>query len=152
MVVEKVSTSNCFKLLGIDENFTIDVNQLDDKYLDLQRDLHPDNLKAHSSKIYQINNAYRILKNPIERAKHLLEINNISVDKEKIPPEYLLQIIELQENLDNKEKEVLSLYDEYFTNMKEAFIRKDFKKALLNFLLLKYVIRLKEKINDFNKH
>ena len=136
----------------MEDIFLIDLEKLERNYLNLQRELHPDNLKNQNGKIYQINNAYRILKNPIERAKHLFEINNISIGSIKIAQEDLLKIMDLQENSDDVEnqKKIFLLYDECFANMKNAFVKRDFQKALSNFSLLQYLIRLKEKIHDPN--
>lgn len=170
--------TNCFQILGIEEAFTLDLLQLENNYLKLQVALHPDSLimpleKAEElgANIYQINNAYRILKNPVERAKHLLEINNFLLENETnnineadktsksnkhkftaLPEAYLLEMLELEEALDEPaEREravekIFSLYKEYYTNMENAFREKNLLEARLNFLLLKYIIRLKEKI------
>ena len=51
----------------------------------------------------QVNEAYRILKSPVQRAKYLLELNDVDVGFETdtaMPPEFLIQQLEWREALE----------------------------------------------------
>ena len=51
-----------------------------------------------------MNEAYRTLKDPVQRAKHLLELHGVDVAFETntaMPPEFLMQQMELREALEN---------------------------------------------------
>ncbi|MCX7337866.1 MAG: Fe-S protein assembly co-chaperone HscB [Alphaproteobacteria bacterium] len=63
--------------MGIPQEFDIDLQILEQRYFILQREFHPDRF-AHQggdedAMSVAINQAYRILKNPVFRAKALLE-------------------------------------------------------------------------------
>ncbi|MDX1916830.1 MAG: Fe-S protein assembly co-chaperone HscB [Rickettsiaceae bacterium] len=68
---------NYFKILNMKEEFGIDLEELEAKYLELQKTLHPDTIGGSSgiSKIVDINEAYRVLKNDYLRARALLKYN-----------------------------------------------------------------------------
>ena len=77
MVAAKVSMSDHFALFGFAPAFALDEKALQQKYLALQREFHPDravpeNKLAMLQKSADINEAYRVLKNPVERAEYLL--------------------------------------------------------------------------------
>ena len=73
---------NHFELFGLPVNFELDSASLATTYRDLQRTLHPDNFANSSErerllsvqKSSQINDAYSILKSPIQRAEYILAI------------------------------------------------------------------------------
>jgi molecular chaperone HscB len=51
----------------------------------------------------RVNEAYRILKDPVQRAKHLLELRGVDVAFEtntQMPTDFLLQQLEMREGLD----------------------------------------------------
>jgi molecular chaperone HscB len=51
----------------------------------------------------RLNEAYRALKDPVQRGKHLLELNGVDVAFEtntQMPADFLMQQLEVRENLD----------------------------------------------------
>ena len=69
--------SDHFSLFGLPRAFALDEKMLQQKYLALQREFHPDRAApeqklAMLQKSADINEAYRVLKNPVERAEYLL--------------------------------------------------------------------------------
>ena len=92
--------------------FDIDVKELEQKYWQIQKKLHPDNFKT-SSRFEQelsqqnssyINNAYHTLKNPITRAVYIMEQNGLpnplkeeQQDTTKIDKKMLLDVMEARE-------------------------------------------------------
>lgn len=102
---------NYFKILQLDTKLDIDLQILEKKYLELQLKYHPDLLINQSQNTQleaqittsNINNAYETLKDPLKRAIHLLEINNIFIDNTHPDPEILMEIMEIKEELENEQ-------------------------------------------------
>ncbi len=100
---------NCFSILGLDASFLIDLNQLESAYFAAQRQFHPDRFigksEAERLKAAQAsadaNKAYRILKDPLTRAQHLLALQGVIVgmDHDSVKPSQalLMEVMELRE-------------------------------------------------------
>lgn len=79
------SAANHFELFGLPTSFRIDADALDRAYRTLQAEVHPDR-HARASDVERriamqtstrVNAAYQALKDPIERARYLLELRGI---------------------------------------------------------------------------
>ena len=103
--------STDFELFQVPARFAQDLAQLDARWKDLQRQVHPDKFAAEGAAAQRvamqwsarINEAYRRLKDPIRRAAYLCELNGAPIDAERntaMPPEFLMQQMELREALD----------------------------------------------------
>lgn len=102
---------NHFELLGLAPAFALEPAQLDRAYREIQSKIHPDRF-AHAGEAErrasmqwttQVNEAYRTLKSPVQRAKYLLELNGVDVAFETntaMPADFLMQQMELRENLE----------------------------------------------------
>jgi molecular chaperone HscB len=104
-------TSSHFELFGLPPVFALDVARLDQAYRDIQAKVHPDRFahagdaerRASMQMTTQVNEAYRTLKNPVLRAKHLLELGGVDVAFETdtaMPPDFLMQQMEYREELE----------------------------------------------------
>ena len=99
-----------FTCLGFPRRLTIDLSTLETKYYELSRAFHPDFYQNKSEEERAIslgnsamlNTAYRTLRDPIQRAEYLLDLEAGSAkDIRTSPPADLFEeIIELQEILD----------------------------------------------------
>jgi len=100
-----------FELFGLPAAFGLDSVALDQAYREIQSRVHPDRFahagdaerRASLQWTTRVNEAYRILKNPVQRAKHLLELHGIDVAFEtntQMPTDFLLQQLELREELE----------------------------------------------------
>src|SRR5499425_1702337 len=99
-----------FTCLGFPRRLTIDLSTLETKYYELSRAFHPDFYQNKSEEERAIslgnsamlNTAYRTLRDPIQRAEYLLDLEAGSAkDIRTSPPADLFEeIIELQEVLD----------------------------------------------------
>lgn len=101
---------NYFELFGLTPAFEIDPDVLTARYRDLQRAAHPDRY-AHASpqdrrlavqQAADINDGFRTLKDPVERALHLLSLRGFNVDTTKstqLDNEFLMEQMELREML-----------------------------------------------------
>jgi molecular chaperone HscB len=107
----RVLTSNHFELFGLAPAFALDLERLDAAYRDIQAKVHPDRFtqagdaerRASMQMTTQVNEAYRTLKSPVLRAKHLLGLHGVDVDFETntaMPPEFLMEQMELRERLE----------------------------------------------------
>lgn len=103
-------TQTHFELFELPVLFDIDLQDLSQRYRELQRVVHPDkfaNASDHErrlsvEKAAAINDAYQILKSPLRRARYMLELQSVSFDDEKdmaLDPAFLMEQIELREAL-----------------------------------------------------
>lgn len=110
-VAAKALTSSHFELFGLAPAFTLDLPRLDTAYRDIQSRVHPDRYaqagdaerRASMQMTTQVNEAYRTLKNPVRRAKYLLELNGVDVAFETntaMPKDFLMAQLELREKLE----------------------------------------------------
>ena len=101
---------NFFEIFDLTPGFDIDLASLTGRYRELQRLVHPDKY-AHGSDqdrriavqmAANINDAFRTLKDPVERALYLLSMQGVTVNGESAPqldPEFLMEQMELREAL-----------------------------------------------------
>lgn len=110
-VAAKALTSNHFELFGLVPAFALDQSRLDAAYRDIQAQVHPDRFvhagdaerRASMQMTTRINEAYRTLKGPVQRASYLLELNGVDVAFETntaMPREFLMEQMELREQLE----------------------------------------------------
>lgn len=112
--------NNFFDLFGIDRSYTLDRHLLRDRFRDLQKKFHPDNYASASEQerrlsaqyAAHINEAYTTLSDPMQRGRYILSLHGIDIDEEqdtRMDPEFLMQQIELREELDTAESSVEAL-------------------------------------------
>ena len=78
-------TPNHFELFGLPARFRIDADALDTAYRTLQAEVHPDrhagatdaDRRVALQKSARVNEAYQALKDPVERARHLLALRGV---------------------------------------------------------------------------
>jgi len=100
-----------FSVFGLPRKLWVEMSALEQKFLQLSWKLHPDNF-VNASEVEQelslkrsseLNDAYRMLKDPVARVEYLLEIEGERKEGEKkqqAPPELLEEVFELNESLD----------------------------------------------------
>jgi molecular chaperone HscB len=116
------SSSSHFELFGLAPAFALDTEALERAYREIQSRVHPDRFahagdaerRASLQWTTRVNEAYRSLKNPVQRASHILELHGVDVAFEthtSMPAAFLGQQMELREALENAErsKDVKSL-------------------------------------------
>jgi molecular chaperone HscB len=100
-----------FTLLEVPRKLWIEMGALEQKFLQLSWKLHPDNFVNASReeqelslrRSSELNDAYRVLRDPVGRVEYLLEIEGTRKEgeqKQKAPPELLEEVFELNESLD----------------------------------------------------
>ncbi|MFZ9180250.1 MAG: Fe-S protein assembly co-chaperone HscB [Rickettsiales bacterium] len=155
---------NHFFNLNLEVKYELDLNLLEKNYLELQQKYHPDKSLSDLDKSIAINESYKILSNPISRAKHLLELQNIFLDDDQksLKPdiEILKEIILLQENIEDCQNiEQLNGYQQSIDNQCADLIlqflknyqNKNFEIAGQNIIKIKYLKKtsliIKTKLN-----
>jgi len=100
-----------FALFEMPRQLWIEMGGLEQKFLQLSWKLHPDNFvnateqerELSLKRSSELNDAYRTLRDPIERVEYLLAIEGERREGEKkqqAPPELLEEVFELNESLD----------------------------------------------------
>src|SRR5687768_18150625 len=101
-----------FDLFGLAPAFSIEGEALERSYREIQSQVHPDRFahagdaerRASLQWTTRVNEAFQTLKNPVTRARHLLELQGVDVAFETntaMPPDFLMQQMELREALEN---------------------------------------------------
>jgi molecular chaperone HscB len=102
---------NHFELFGLPPAFAVEAEALERSYREIQSKVHPDRFahagdaerRASLQWTTRVNEAFRVLKNPVQRAKHLLELHGVDVAFETntaMPQDFLMQQMELREALE----------------------------------------------------
>jgi molecular chaperone HscB len=101
-----------FELFGLPPLFAIDIVRLDQAYRHLQAEVHPDRFAAatdserHQSLQWatHANEAYRTLKNPLTRARYLLQLHGVDTQEESntaMPADFLMRQMEWREAIED---------------------------------------------------
>jgi molecular chaperone HscB len=145
----------------------VDAAALESAYRDIQSRIHPDRhahagdaeRRASMQWTTRVNEAYRTLKSPVQRAKYLLEMNGVDVAFEtntQMPADFLVRQLELREALaEAKAPQALDrLHEEVSQQMRaleqglEDLIdaRRDFASAAAQVRKLMFLHKLAEEI------
>jgi molecular chaperone HscB len=100
-----------YTLFGLPERFALDSGRLDQRWRELQTEVHPDRFAAQGAASQRIamqwsvrvNQAYQRLKDPLKRAAYLCERRGAPIDAERntaMPREFLMQQMAWREALD----------------------------------------------------
>jgi molecular chaperone HscB len=104
-------SENHFQIFGVPARFELDLAALEERYRELQREVHPDRFAAASQAeqrvsmqlATRVNEAYLTLKSPLKRAEYLLQLNGVDPEFETntaMPPEFLVDQMESREELE----------------------------------------------------
>jgi len=105
------SNEDYFAVFSLPRKLWIEMGALEQKFLQLSWKLHPDNFVNASEeerelalkRSSELNDAYRVLRDPVARVEYLLAIEGERKEGEKkqqAPPELLEEVFELNESLD----------------------------------------------------
>ncbi|MFC0309092.1 Fe-S protein assembly co-chaperone HscB [Gallibacterium trehalosifermentans] len=170
---------NPFELFALPIKFEVDQAALSQQYLQLQKQLHPDNFATATEQEQrlalqqstQVNDAYQILKDPILRAEAMLSLalqKPVESENTTHDIEFLMQQMELREQLAQAEQqqdemllEALSQqakasYQQNLDVLAEKLMQQEWHNAKqiidrLKFIqkLQQEIARLEEKLFDF---
>jgi len=99
-----------FETLGVEPAYGLDLAVLEQRHRDLSRALHPDRHAASGAaerrmalgRAIEVNQAFRILKDPVRRAEALLSLRGVQTGEGKEPPAspaLLMDVMERREAL-----------------------------------------------------
>jgi molecular chaperone HscB len=98
-----------FAVFRLPRKLRVDPRELSAEFLKLSREYHPDRFAgADAGKLAEIqrnsarvNDAYRVLKDPVLRAEHLLSVEGVErpEGEAKCPPDLLAEVFELREQM-----------------------------------------------------
>ena len=130
--------NNPFALFDLPVAFQVDSALLNERYLALQKSLHPDNFSAASAqeqrlaiqKSAEINDALRILKDPITRADSIIALNTGETEnpeeKSNKDIDFLMQQMEWRETLENienrKDTDELTAFAQEINQIRHAIL------------------------------
>ena len=100
-----------FAVFEMPRKLWIEMRALEQKFLQLSWKLHPDNFvnatreeqELSLKRSSELNDAYRVLRDPVARVEYLLELEGTRKEgehKQQAPPELLEEVFELNESLD----------------------------------------------------
>lgn len=119
-----VDRLNHFELLGLEPAYDLDRDTLRQHYLHVSRGVHPDHHGDASSTLSlrlsaQLNEAHRVLADPVLRAEYLLELHGgpSAAENRNVPPEVLSETLLLREQMqeaqtDNDQAALTAVADE----------------------------------------
>ena len=101
---------NPFEVLGLEAVFAIDLNEVEKRHRELSRALHPDKFagagvserRASLNKAVEVNEAWRVVRDPVSRAEALLRLAGALVGEGNEPmalPDFLMEVMEWREAL-----------------------------------------------------
>jgi molecular chaperone HscB len=108
--MSSILTQNHFELFSLPQRYVLERAQLDARYRDIQRSVHPDRYASASDQerrismqqTTKINEAYEVLKDPLKRGRYLLELRGHAIEDRQSShqdPAFLMQQMELRETL-----------------------------------------------------
>jgi molecular chaperone HscB len=100
-----------YRFLGMPRRLRVDAAQLEATFYQLSRLLHPDRYLRRTPRERQysleataiLNDAYRILRDPVKRAEYVLSQEGFNIGEQRgkdVPPELLEEVFELNEALE----------------------------------------------------
>ncbi len=111
-----ILSSNFFELFELPVSYDVNLNQVQKKYMDLQKQVHPDKFANASDQEKRlsmqqtswINEAQATLKDPVLRAIYLLKIKGTDINLENettMDAAFLMQQLEMRERLEHIKQE-----------------------------------------------
>ena len=114
------ASDDYFRFFGLNQQFNIDLPALDQAYLAIQKEVHPDRHARGSEAEQRVamqmatlaNTAYQTLKNPIQRGLYLCQLHGVDAKLETntaMPAAFLMKQMEWRETLDEQAEELPEL-------------------------------------------
>ena len=163
--------SQYFTLFQLEPAFDIDAESLEQTYRALAARFHPDKFASASAFEQKqavmmsstINDAYRTLKNPIDRAAYLLKTLGIDADAPEhtsFAPDFLMQQMEWRETLmearaesdlktlENLNDEIRAEQEKLFCDLKQSFACQDYDTAAQQVRQGRFLDKLRNEISS----
>ena len=149
-------------------SFTPDLRQLRREFLQLQAKAHPDLASSGQKKQAEalstrINEAYKVLQDPLKRAQYLLSLQGIDVEDESAKlseNELLMEVMEAREAVEEVENEEQLIaireanserIEQSVAILEAAFADGDMERAAQEAIRLRYWMNIEESIQGWEK-
>jgi molecular chaperone HscB len=120
VVANPSASDDYFRFFGLNQQFNIDLSALDQAYLAIQREVHPDRHARGSDTEQRLamqmatfaNTAFQTLKNPIQRGLYLCKLHGVDAKLETntaMPAAFLMKQMEWRESLDEQAEDLRDL-------------------------------------------
>ncbi|XP_071908548.1 iron-sulfur cluster co-chaperone protein HscB homolog [Coffea arabica] len=154
-----------FQILGVEKKYDVKVENLEGKYKDWQKKLHPDLVHTKSKKerdfaaeqSARVTDAYRTLSDTLSRAVYLLKLEGLEVDEEGriSDPELLAEIMEIREAveeaaetqaLNHIQAQIWKKLEHWSKSFADAFQSRKYEEAISSIQRMTYYKRANEEI------
>jgi molecular chaperone HscB len=171
--MSSILTQNHFELFSLPQRYVLEREELDARYRDMQRSVHPDRYASASDQerrismqqTTKINEAYEVLKDPLKRGRYLLELRGHAIENQQTSHHdtaFLMQQMELRETLagireqddplqalDRLAQTVRSQYRALESELAQAFDGgAEIEQAVTLVLRMQFFKRLQEEVQD----
>lgn len=114
------ASEDYFRFFGLHQQFKIDLPALDQAYLAIQKEVHPDRHARGSDAEQRLamqmatlaNTALQTLKNPIQRGLYICQLHGVDAKLETntaMPAAFLMKQMDWRENLDEQAEDLAAL-------------------------------------------
>ena len=120
VVVNPSASDDYFRFFGLEQKFNLDLSVLDQAYLAIQKEVHPDRHARGSDTEQRLamqmatlaNTAFQTLKNPIQRGLYLCQLHGVDARLETntaMPAAFLMKQMEWRESLEDQDEDLEAL-------------------------------------------
>ena len=120
VVANPSASDDYFRFFGLNQQFKIDLPALDQAYLAIQREVHPDRHARGSDAEQRLamqmatfaNTAFQTLKNPIQRGLYICQLHGVDAKLETntaMPAAFLMKQMDWREKLDDQSDDLPAL-------------------------------------------
>ncbi len=119
-MVNPSASDDYFRFFGVEQQFNLDLSALDQAYLAIQKEVHPDRHVRGSDTEQRLamqmatlaNTAFQTLKNPIQRGLYLCQLHGVDARLETntaMPAAFLMKQMEWRESLEDQDEDLGAL-------------------------------------------
>ncbi len=118
---------NYFEILSLPVSTNINLEDLEKKYLNFQKEFHPDNSSSSDiEKSIAVNEAFEVLKNNLSRISHILQLNGIDLEDDSKSPKVdsttLTEVLEIRETISESNYEQIGIIKKDLSSKIKYFI------------------------------
>lgn len=161
---------NYFEIFGLSPAYVLNTETLATRYRELQQAVHPDRYAAASEQerrlslqsAAHVNEAFQTLRQPLSRARYLLELRGLSVDQStSLDNDFLVEQMNLREQIEDLEQQaepllaLLNMHEDIDDRLQQ--MRQDFADSLANdnneqalqiFHKMQFLARLNDELDE----
>lgn len=119
-MVNPSASDDYFRFFGLEQQFKLDLSALDQAYLAIQKEVHPDRHARGSDTEQRLamqmatlaNTAFQTLKHPVQRGLYLCQLHGVDARLETntaMPAAFLMKQMEWRESLEDQDEDLVAL-------------------------------------------